>query len=88
VKSLFEKSKVNFKLIELDAVSDGADLQGELEKLTGRRTVPNVFVGGKSIGGSDDTLKLHDSGELLPKLERVGAISKKNLAPGTDRQEL
>jgi glutaredoxin len=36
--------------------------------MTGQRTVPNVFIRGKHIGGCDDTIKLQDSGKLLSKL--------------------
>lgn len=32
----------------------GSAVQAHLAKKTGRRTVPNVFVGGKTVGGGDD----------------------------------
>ena len=38
------------------------------------RSVPRVFVGGKFIGGGDDTAALHSRGELKSKLEAAGAI--------------
>lgn len=38
------------------------------------RTVPRVFVGGKFIGGGDDTAKLEASGELKKLLEAAGAL--------------
>ena len=37
--------------------------------MTGRRTVPNVFVKGQSIGGGDDTERLYNSGELQKMVE-------------------
>ena len=43
---------------------DGAEIQSALYELTGRRTVPNVFIKGKTIGGGDDTERLFYSGEL------------------------
>lgn len=49
-------------------------IQTALEKLTGRRTVPNVFVGGASIGGGEDTVRLHRAGLLKEKLLRAGAL--------------
>lgn len=33
--------------------------------MTGQKTVPNVFIHGKRIGGHDDTLKLHQEGKLV-----------------------
>lgn len=32
---------------------DGSEVQAALAEWTGQRTVPNVFVGGKHIGGCD-----------------------------------
>lgn len=32
---------------------DGAEIQAALAEWTGQRTVPNVFIGGKHIGGCD-----------------------------------
>lgn len=32
---------------------DGADIQAALAEWTSQRTVPNVFIGGKHIGGCD-----------------------------------
>ena len=42
--------------------SDGAAIQEYLGELTGGRSVPRVFVGGKFIGGGDDTDVSSDSG--------------------------
>ena len=33
--------------------------------MTGQRTVPNVFIRGKHIGGADDTIKLYEEGKLM-----------------------
>ena len=49
-------------------------IQNTLKSLTGRRTVPNVFVAGNSIGGGDETALMHRQGKLKPLLESVGAI--------------
>ena len=44
-----------------------------LEQLTGRRTVPNVFIGGASVGGGDETVALRRTGELRPLLDAARA---------------
>ena len=36
--------------------------------LTGRRTVPQIFIGSKHVGGFDDLAALDHSGGLLPLL--------------------
>ena len=51
-------------VIELTEIRDGMKVQSTLESLTGRRTVPNVFIGGKSIGGGDETTVLYRDGKL------------------------
>lgn len=41
----------------------------EMMELSGRRTVPQIFINGKSIGGCDDLYALEQQG-LLDKLIR------------------
>ena len=46
-------------------------LPGERQKMmdiTGRRTVPQIFIGGAHIGGCDDLMALDGRGGLLPLL--------------------
>ncbi|KAK6141513.1 hypothetical protein DH2020_024742 [Rehmannia glutinosa] len=74
VKSLFKRLGVEPFVIELDqAGPQGPQLQMSLETLTGQRTVPNVFIGGKHIGGCTDTVELHQNGELESLLSEAGA---------------
>ncbi|CAK9438701.1 uncharacterized protein LODBEIA_P29250 [Lodderomyces beijingensis] len=51
-------------ILELDEVDDGASIQEALLEITGQRTVPNVFIGGKHIGGNSDVQALKSKGEL------------------------
>lgn len=55
-------------MVELDERVDGRDIQDALNEIIGRRTVPQVFVNGKYIGGSDDTVAAYESGELAKLL--------------------
>ncbi len=41
--------------------------------LTGRRTVPQIFIGDKHIGGCDDLMALDARGGLLPLLAASAA---------------
>ncbi|CCL98692.1 uncharacterized protein FIBRA_00695 [Fibroporia radiculosa] len=59
-------------VVELNTRSDGPVLQKILARVTGRRTVPNVLLHGKSIGGSDDIHALHESHQLKRILEEAG----------------
>lgn len=59
-------------MVELDHEELGPGLQNALQKSTGRRTVPNVLINGKSIGGGDDIQALHDTGKLIDKFQAMG----------------
>ncbi|XP_044469432.1 glutaredoxin-C3 [Mangifera indica] len=51
-------------VVELDLRDDGAQIQYVLLDLVGRRTVPQVFVNGKHVGGSDELKAAAESGHL------------------------
>lgn len=74
VKILFKRLGVEPLVIELDELgAQGPQLQKVLERLTGQHTVPNVFIGGKHIGGCTDTIKLYRKGELETLLSEANA---------------
>ena len=43
----------------------------QMMALTGRRTVPQIFIGETHVGGCDDLIALDRSGGLEPLLQRV-----------------
>ncbi|KAL3567050.1 hypothetical protein D5086_032465 [Populus alba] len=65
---------------------DGHNIQDAMSEIVGRRTVPQVFIDGKHIGGSDgnsdvliiDTVEAYESGELA-KLLGVASEQKDDL---------
>jgi glutaredoxin 3 len=42
------------------------ELKDEMIAKTGRRTVPQIFIGTTHVGGFDDLVKLDSEGKLLP----------------------
>ena len=40
-----------------------------MEELTGRRTVPQIFIGDTHVGGCDDLIALDRAGRLMPLLQ-------------------
>tara|TARA_B100000674_G_scaffold2580_1_gene2237 strand:- start:146 stop:421 length:276 start_codon:yes stop_codon:yes gene_type:complete len=61
-KRLLEQKGVDYKEIE---VSDDPNLKSEmLSRSDGRYTVPQIFIDGKGIGGSDELVALDQNGEL------------------------
>lgn len=59
--AFFQQKNLAFEEIDLQ---DKPDELKALKEKTGWRTVPQVFIDGKLIGGCDDTLALDKSGEL------------------------
>lgn len=45
-------------------VSRDDNTREEMERLSGRRTVPQIFIAGRSIGGFEELYALEQSGEL------------------------
>lgn len=63
-KAVFKELNQIPHVVELDERDDGSKIQDALSQRIGRRTVPQVFINGKHIGGSDDTVEAYESGEL------------------------
>lgn len=63
-----------FASLELDTRSDGAAIQAYMQQLTGASTMPRVFIDGVFLGGADETVRQHMSGELLRKLKKGGIL--------------
>lgn len=59
-------------VVELDKHEHGEELQAALGKQTGRRTVPNIMISGKSLGGSDEIATLESEGKLVEKIQKMG----------------
>ncbi|CAH3183481.1 unnamed protein product [Porites evermanni] len=64
----------DYLVIELDEIENGDAYQDALKEITGGRTVPRVFIGGKFVGGGDAVKGLQDSGKLKPMLQEAGAL--------------
>jgi glutaredoxin 3 len=57
----------NIPFQEIDVTNDPA-MRQELVQRTGRRTVPQIFIGDEPIGGFTELKALVDKGELDTKL--------------------
>jgi glutaredoxin 3 len=55
-------------LEEYDITFDGRKRAEMMERAGGRHTVPQIFIGGRHVGGSDDLAALEAAGELDPLL--------------------
>ncbi len=60
-KELLERKAVEFEEIDVSADPGRKD---EMIRRSGRRTVPQIFIDGVSIGGCDDLYELDSKGKL------------------------
>ncbi|KAL8677642.1 MAG: hypothetical protein Q9224_006549 [Gallowayella concinna] len=71
-KKLLSEQGAKFYVIELDQVDDGADLQDALQEINGQRSVPNIYIAQKHIGGNSELQA--KKGELPGLLQEAGAV--------------
>lgn len=60
-KSIFQQKSVAFKEIDVDVNSK---FKKEMIEKSGRRTVPQIWIGENHIGGCDDLMDIQSSGVL------------------------
>lgn len=65
-KRLLAKKGVSFE--ETDVAGDPAQRQKMMTRANGRHTVPQIFIGGKHVGGADDLHDLDRAGKLATLL--------------------
>lgn len=53
---------------------DGSAIQDVLLSMTGGRSVPRVFIGGKFVGGGTDVRDKQANGSLTVLLKDAGAL--------------
>ncbi|MCZ8252400.1 MAG: glutaredoxin 3 [Hylemonella sp.] len=62
------KSKGVVQIEEIRVDADPAARE-QMMSITGRRTVPQIFIGATHVGGCDDLMALDAQGGLLPLLQ-------------------
>jgi len=68
VKAIFDGINVPYKAYELDLEDGGEAIQNSLLSKTGQKTVPNIFIKGKHLGGASDTESAFNDGRLQTML--------------------
>ncbi len=54
--------------IEEIRIDQNPEQRDEMMAITGRRSVPQIFIGSTHVGGCDDLVELDKNGQLLPML--------------------
>ncbi len=60
-KELLTSQNIPYEEVRVD---DDPIKRAEMERLSGRRTVPQIFIGSKHVGGFADLQKLYERDEL------------------------
>ena len=65
-KQLFDSLKVLYQEIRVD---NDDKMKEQMIQRSGRRTVPQIFIGNEHVGGFDDLKALHEKGLLMKWLQ-------------------
>jgi glutaredoxin 3 len=66
-KKLLEEKEIAFHEISLE---QHPERRAEMEKRSGRHTVPQIFIGDVHVGGCDDLYALEEAGKLDELLDQ------------------
>jgi cysteine synthase A len=77
LRKFFRAHAIPYRSVDLDSVplqkgNLAGEIRKDLHKRLGSPTIPQVFVGGRPIGGCTDTLELFRKGELQSRLHELG----------------
>jgi glutaredoxin 3 len=70
-KQLLDQKGVDYEEFEINSVPGKREEM--LGRANGRTTVPQIFIDGRHVGGSDDLAELERSGGLDPMLQGADA---------------
>ncbi|QSL65931.1 hypothetical protein MERGE_003068 [Pneumocystis wakefieldiae] len=68
-KRILGEENIDFQVLELDNIENGPEIQEFLYEMTSQKTVPNIFIKGKHVGGNSDLEALRARGELKSLLK-------------------
>jgi glutaredoxin 3 len=70
-KDLLNKKNVKFTEYVIDGDEEARDQMAQ--RANGRRSVPQIFINDRHIGGCDDLYALNSQGKLDPLLQQTSA---------------
>ncbi len=77
VRKTFANLGIEYKSVDLDSVAYqvdglGTDMRAALRERTGAPTIPQIFIGGKHVGGATDAFDAFNAGDLQKMLTAAG----------------
>ena len=84
VRKMFARYEIPYRSVDLDSVAYqegnlGGRIRAALAELTGARTIPQIFIGGKHVGGATDLFDAMRSGSLKQLLDEHGVSYNKDV---------
>lgn len=76
-RAIAELKKLNLKNMHIEQIENNPQLeiiQDVLQDITGKRTVPRIFINKEIVGGSDDLLREINEGTLKKRLIAAGEM--------------
>jgi cysteine synthase A len=72
---MFAEYEVPYRSIDLDSVAYqdgnlGGKIRKAIEQTTGQKTIPQIYIGGKHVGGASETFDACRDGSLAKMLEK------------------
>ena len=74
----YKIQKESIAVLDIDNRIDMDEILDYMQKMTGARTVPRVFINGLCIGGKVETVAAHNSGKLKDLLLKANALVECN----------
>ncbi|CAG9479298.1 glutaredoxin 1, putative [Plasmodium vivax] len=65
----------NMHVEQIEKNPNMADIQAYLKDLTGKSSVPRIFINKEIVGGCDDLVKENEEGKLQERLKKLGLLS-------------
>nr|WP_245258920.1 MULTISPECIES: glutaredoxin [unclassified Chelatococcus] len=89
IRKLFDRAGIAYRSIDIDAPERQRNaMDGEIRKALrariGSPTIPQVFVGGRHVGGCTDTLAAWKDGSLSARLAAAGIGHDPGACPDPD----
>jgi cysteine synthase A len=84
-RKLFAELGIDYRSIDLDSVAfqegdRGGKIRAVLADRTGAVTIPQIFVGGRHVGGCTELFDAYGDGTLLRSLDEIGVGYRKDAA--------
>jgi cysteine synthase A len=85
VRKMFAEYEIPYRSIDLDSVAyqegnKGGNIRKVIEQRTGLKTIPQIYVGGKHVGGASETFDAIKDGSFQKLLENSNVTWNRDIA--------